>query len=96
LPCSPRTRRGRKLGYAKAPFYRAATGGSLSADIIDLVPLLRVRRRREKLTDRDIRRTVLSAENAKLDRDYRALIKRNALDLIEVAERARHHKNERY
>jgi hypothetical protein len=65
------------------------------ADIIDLVPLLCARRRREKLTDRDIRRAVFRAYNAQRDRDYRAFIKRNALDLIEVAARARHHKNER-
>jgi hypothetical protein len=68
----------------------------LRADIIDLVPVLHARRRREKLTDRDIRRAVLRAENAQLDRDYQAFVKRNALDFIEVAARARHHKNERY
>jgi hypothetical protein len=65
-------------------------------DIIDLVPVLRTRRRREKLTERDIRRAVFGAENAQLDRDYRAFIKRNNdPDLIEVAARARHHKDER-
>jgi hypothetical protein len=66
------------------------------ADIVDLVPVLRARRRREKLTEHDIRRAVLGAENAQLDRDYRAFIKRNNdPDLIEVAARARHHKDER-
>jgi hypothetical protein len=38
------------------------------ADIIDLFPLLCARRRREKLTDRDIRRAVFRAYNAQLDR----------------------------
>jgi hypothetical protein len=69
------------------------------ADIIDLVPVLLARRRCEKLTVRDIKRAVFRVENAQLDRDYRAFIKRNNdPDLIEVAgrARARHHKNERY
>jgi hypothetical protein len=70
--------------------------GAVMADIIDLVPMLRARRRRERLTDRASRQNVFRAENAQLDRDYRDFIKRNALDLIEVAARARRHKNERY
>jgi hypothetical protein len=67
------------------------------ADIIDLVPVLRARRHREKLTVRDIKRAVFKAENAQLNRDYWAFVKRNNdPDLIEVAARARHHKDERY
>jgi hypothetical protein len=69
--------------------------GAVMADIIDLVPVLRARRRREKLTDRVIERAVFRAESAQLDRHYRDFIKRDALDL-KVAALARRHENERY
>jgi hypothetical protein len=70
--------------------------GAVMADIIDLVPMLRDRRRREKLADRDTERAVFRVENAQLDRDYRKFIKRDALALIKVQAWGRRHQNERY
>jgi hypothetical protein len=66
------------------------------ANIIDLVPMLRDRRRRERLYERAIRQAVFRAESAQLDLHYRDFTKRDAPALIKVQAWARRHQNERY